>query len=152
MAAAGVGELPGAVLFACTLNSVRSPMASALLRHLSANRVYTRSAGVRPSETDPFAVAVMDEIGIDISGHAPVAISDLHDSSFDLIITLSPEAHHQALELTHSMAVEVEFWPTPDPTSAAGTREQILDAYRQCRDLLFARIKTRFALGAGASV
>jgi len=152
MAAAGVGELPGAVLFACTLNSVRSPMAAALLRHLSANRVYARSAGVRPSDTDPFAIAVMDEIGIDISGHVPVAISDLHDSSFDLIITLSPEAHHQALELTHSMAVEVEFWPTPDPTSAAGTREQILDAYRQCRDLLFERIKTRFALGAGASV
>lgn len=152
MAAFGASELPGAVLFACTLNSVRSPMASAILRHLSGNRVYAKSVGVRAAETDPFAIAVMDEIGIDISGHEPVAISDLHDTSFDLIVTLSPEAHHKALELTHQMSVEVEFWPTPDPTSVTGTREQILDAYRACRDQLFERIKTRFALGAGASV
>ncbi len=145
-------ELPGAVLFACTLNSVRSPMAAAILRHLSANQVYTISAGARRGETDAFAAAAMDEIGIDISGHVPIAISELHDTSFDLIITLSPEAHHQALELTRTLAVPVEFWPTPDPTATGGKREQILDAYRACRDQLFERIKTRFALGAGASV
>ena len=152
MAALGVGELPGAVLFACTLNSVRSPMAAAILRHLSANRIYAMSAGARAGDPDAFAIAAMDEIGIDISGHEPIAISQLHDTSFDLIITLSPEAHHQALEFTHAMSVDVEFWPTPDPTATGGKREQILDAYRACRDQLFDRIKTRFALGAGASV
>ncbi len=148
----GDREIPGAVLFTCTLNSVRSPMAAAILRHLSGHRVRARSAGVRCGETDPFAVSVMDEIGIDISDHAPAAISDLPDTHFDLIITLSPESHHKALQLTHSMAVEVEYWPTHDPTAARGAREQILDAYRACRDELFQRIKERFTLSAGADV
>jgi len=152
MSARAAEELPGAVLFACTLNSVRSPMASAILRHLSANQVYAKSAGARRGEPDAFAIAAMDEIGIDISRHVPVAISELHDTSFDLIITLSPEAHHQALELTRAMDVQVEFWPTADPTATGGKREQILEAYRACRDQLFDRIKTRFALSAGASV
>ena len=145
-------DLPGAVLFACTLNSVRSPMAAAILRYLSGGRIYTKSAGARRGGVDGFAVAVMDEIGIDISSHVPVAIADLHDTAFDLIITLSPEAHHQALELTGTSAVEVEFWPTPDPTATGGKRDQRLDAYRLCRDQLFERIKARFALGAGANV
>ncbi len=146
MAGAGGDELPGAVLFACTMNAVRSPMAAALLRHLTNYRVYIQSAGVHAEATDPFAISVMDEIGIDISAHEPIAIADLHDTSFDLIITLSPEAHHQALEFTRTMAVEVEYWPTMDPAIITGSREQILVAYRGCRDQLFERIKQRFAL------
>jgi protein-tyrosine-phosphatase len=102
------------------------------------------SAGVRTGETDPFVTAVMDEIGIDMSRHAPVAINDLHDSSFDLIITLTPEAHHQALELTRTMAVDVVYWPTLDPSFVTGNREQVLASYRACRDTLFANIKTFF--------
>lgn len=145
-------DLPRAVLFACNLNAVRSPMASALLRHLTGSRIYARSAGVRVGEPDLFAIAVMDEIGIDISNHEPVAISELHDNSFDLVITLTPEAHHQALELTRTMAVEVEYWPTQDPSLARGSREQILDSYRTCRDELIKRIKARFPLGDLASV
>ena len=143
--------LPGAVLFACSMNAIRSPMASALMRHLTAYKVYAKSAGVRLGETDPFAVLVMDEIGIDISAHEPVTLEALHDTSFDLIISLAPEAHHQALELTRTMAVEVEYWPTQDPSLASGSREQILDAYRACRDELFERIKARFAL-SGAPI
>ena len=92
--------LPSAVLFACTMNAVRSPMAAAILRHLAGNRVYIASAGVREGEHDPFVDAVMNEIAIDVSRHTPQVIADLHDTSFDLIVTLSPEAHHQALELT----------------------------------------------------
>jgi protein-tyrosine-phosphatase len=145
-------DLPGAVLFACSRNSVRSPMAAAILRHLGGNRVYVESAGVRPGETDPFAIAVMEELGIDMSRHKPVSLADLHDTSFDLIVTLAPEAHHQALELTRAQAIDVEYWPTPDPTAASGNREQILDAYRAVRDGLFAKIKARFPLAAAPSV
>jgi len=146
------GAFPGAVLFACSLNTVRSPMAAALMRHFFPGRVYVESAGVRPGETDAFAVAVMDELGIDISGHQPISIQDLYDTSFELIITLSPEAHHQALELTRTMAVDVEYWPTVDPTVTAGSREQILNAYREVRDGLATRIKERFSWRPGPSV
>jgi len=121
-------------------------MAAAILKHLAGNRIYVESAGVRAGEPDPFAIAVMDEIGIDMSRHMPVSIADLHDASFDLIVTLAPEAHHQALELAEGYAIDVEYWPTPDPTLAQGAREQILDAYRDLRDRLFVKIKERFPL------
>ena len=84
MGAAQRRELPGAVLFACTMNAVRSPMAAAILRHLAGRRVYVESAGVRTGEPDPFAIAVMAEIGIDMSRHSPHTIAELHDTSFDL--------------------------------------------------------------------
>ncbi|ODS02257.1 arsenate reductase [Methyloceanibacter marginalis] len=125
-------------------------MAAAILKHLAGRRIYVESAGVRPGEPDPFAIAVMEEMGIDMSRHKPVSVGDLHDLSFDLIVTLAPEAQHKALELAHGYAIDVEYWPTPDPTLASGSREQILDAYRDVRDRLFARIKQRFPLtGAG---
>ena len=147
-------ELPGAVLFACTLNAVRSPMAAAILRYLAGRRVYVQSAGVRAGESDPFVMAVMDEIGIDMSAHAPVTLAELGDTSFDLIITLSPEAHHQALEWTRTMAVDVEYWPTFDASMMLGhgSREQILDSYRAVRDRIFKRIKDRFGLEGGPTV
>ncbi len=150
----GATELPAAVLFACTMNVVRSPMAAAILGHLAGRRVYAVSAGVRAGETDPFVDAVMDEIGIDMSRHKPQTLADLNDTSFDLIVTLSPEAHHQALELTRTMAVDVEYWPTFDASLMVGTgnREQVLQAYRQVRDMLFMKIKKRFRLEGGPSV
>jgi protein-tyrosine-phosphatase len=151
---AGGNDLPGAVLFACTMNSVRSPMAAAILRHLAGRRVYVESAGVRAGGPDAFAQAVMDEIGIDITKHTPRTLRELHDTSFDLIVSLSPEAHHQALELTRTMAVDVEYWPTFDATLMVGqgSREQTLQAYRTVRDQLFKRIKQRFALEGGPTV
>lgn len=143
------GDLPG-VLFAFACNAVRSPMAAALLRRLAGRRIYVESAGVRPGEPDPFAIAAMDEIGTDISDHVPRGLDDLHDLSFDRIITLSPEAQHKALALAHGYAIEVDYWPAPDPTLATGAREQILGAYRDVRDRLFAKITAEFApLGAG---
>ena len=148
----GNADLPGAVLFACSRNAVRSPMAAAILKHLAGSRVHVGSAGVRPGEPDPFAVAVMEELGIDMSKHKPVPLADVHDTSFDLIVTLSPEAHHKALALAGSFAIDVEYWPTPDPTMTSGNREQILAAYRAVRDGLFAKIKARFKLGGGPSV
>jgi protein-tyrosine-phosphatase len=151
---AGSGDLPAAVLFACTMNAVRSPMAAAILRHLAGRRIYVESAGVRRGELDPFVDVVMNEIGIDVSRHNPRTISELDDTSFDLIITLSPEAHHQALELTRTMAVEVEYWPTLDPTVmiGSGNRERMLQAYRDVRDSLFRKIKQHFRLEGGPTV
>jgi protein-tyrosine-phosphatase len=144
---------PQAVLFACGLNAVRSPMAAALARRMLGPTLYVASAGVRKGELDAFAVAAMEEIGIDISAHKPITLEELEDwegLNVDLIVTLSPEAHHRALELTRAAAVEVEYWPTPDPTAAEGSREQRLAAYREVRELLTERIRNRFAPpGAG---
>jgi protein-tyrosine-phosphatase len=139
---------PHAVLFVCGLNAIRSPMAAALFRHFFGRSAYVGSAGVRRGELDPFAVAVMEEIGLDIQSHRPITIEELDELeglNFDVIVTLSPEAHHQALELTRRLPVEVEYWPTPDPSVVSGSRQQQLDAYRAVRDQLLERIKTRFA-------
>ena len=138
-------ELPGAVLFACTLNVVRSPMAAALMRHLYGRFVFIDSVGVRAGESDPFAAEVMDEIGIALAGHKPRRFEDLEDAAFDLIVTLSPEAHHKAMEMTRNMAVDVEYWPTIDATAIEGSRAQRLDAYRCVRDELQRHIGQRFA-------
>jgi protein-tyrosine-phosphatase len=139
---------PLAVLFACGLNSVRSPMAAGLFSQIFGRAIYVGSAGVRKGEIDPFAVAVMDEIGVDISRHKPVTFEDVDEwegLNFDLIVTLAPEAHHRALELTRTSAVDVEYWPTADPSATEGNRAQRLDAYREVRDQLLARIQQRFA-------
>lgn len=114
------------------------------MRHLYGRWVFVESIGVRQGELDPFAVSVMDEIGIDISQHSPKPFEELMDTSFDIIVTLTPQAHHKALDLTSSFAVEVEHWPTFDPTATTGSREQIMDAYRQMRDDLQRRIAARF--------
>lgn len=140
---------PQAVLFACGMNSVRSPMAAALFRHLFGRTAYVGSAGVRKGELDPFAVAAMEEIGLDIAKHRPMTFEELEDwegLNFDLIITLAPEAHHKALDLTRTLAAEVEYWPTPDPTVTEGSREQRLDSYRDVRDQLMRHIKERFGI------
>jgi protein-tyrosine-phosphatase len=135
---------PQSVLFACTFNAIRSPMAEALARHFFGRDIYFASAGVRAGEPDPFAVATMDELGIDLEKHRPKTFEDLEDSSFDLIITLSPEAHHKALEFTRTLAVDVIYWPTLDPTAVQGSRETILAAYRGVREALQKRIKDAF--------
>ena len=145
---------PQAVLFACGLNSVRSPMAESLLQQMFPQALYVKSAGVRKGELDPFAVAVMAELGQDISGHKPMTFEELEDwegLNFDLIITLSPEAHHKALELTRTLAADVEYWPTPDPTGTEGNREQKLQAYREVCDGLLMRIRRRFSKVGAAS-
>jgi protein-tyrosine-phosphatase len=136
--------LPQSVLFACTLNAVRSPMAEALLRRLHGRRIYVQSVGIRVADIDPFAQIVMAEIGIDLSHHQAKTFAELDNDSFDLIVTLSPEAHHRALELTRVMACEVEYWPTLDATSIEGSRSAKLEAYRSVRDALARRVKDRF--------
>ncbi|HEY3920052.1 MAG TPA: arsenate reductase ArsC [Stellaceae bacterium] len=139
-----MSRLPGSVLFACTLNSIRSPMAAALMRRLHGRRVFVDSIGVRTAPIDPFAVAVMAEVGIDLANHQPKSFDELEDTSFDLVVSLSPDAQHCAVELTRSAACEVEFWPVLDPTGMEGNREETLATYRMVRDQLQKRIMERF--------
>ncbi len=138
--------LPGSILFLCGMNSIRSPMAEFLARKQLPNGVFIASAGVRPGSRDPFVDEVLAEIGLSLGDREPRELDALDDSYFDLVITLAPEAHHAALELTRSEAVDVEYWPTADPTTAMGTRNQILDAYRDVRNRLELQIKKRFAI------
>lgn len=136
---------PSAVLFACTMNAVRSPMAEALLKAVVGTRIYVDSCGVRHGDLDPFVIEVMGELDIDMGRHRPKTFDMLEDGFFDLIISLSPEAQHRAIEMTRTMACDIEYWPTLDATGAEGNREARLDAYRAVRDSLAERIRTRFA-------
>src|SRR6201996_9590452 len=154
MAPPSRAHAPQAVLFACGLNSVRSPMAESLLQRMFPQGLYVRSAGVKKGELDPFAVAVMAELGQDIPTHKPVTFEELEDwegLNFDLIITLAPEAHHRALELTRTLAADVEYWPTVAPPTTHGSREQKLAAYREVCDTLLMRIRKRFSKVGAAS-
>lgn len=144
---------PAAVLFMCSMNTVRSPMAASMLRYVAGKSLYVASAGVRKGEADGFTIAAMDELGLDIAKHRAQTVEELEDFegfNFDLLVSLSPEAHHKALEFTRTLAVDVEYWPTFDPSTQQGSREQILDAYRTVRDQLLARIRKRFALAPAA--
>jgi protein-tyrosine-phosphatase len=138
--------IPNAILFMCGQNSIRSPMAEAIAKSLLQPDIYIQSAGVRSGEPDPFVDAVLEEIGLSLSHnrpHRPRTLEEIEDNFFDLIVTLAPEAHHVALELTRSSPVDVVYWPTMDPTVVTGTREQRLDAYRQVRDHLWKLIDKR---------
>ncbi len=147
-----MSDLPGAVLFCCTSNSIRSPMAEGLLKHLLGRRIFVDSVGVRSRPIDGFVVAVMDELGIDMSKHRPKTFDGLEDTSFDLIVSLSPEAQHKAVDMTRAMACDVEYWPTLDPSVVEGNREARLEAYRQVRDTLLRRIRERFPAAGAPSV
>ncbi len=137
-------ELPGSILFACSHNAIRSPVAAALMRFLHGKRVYVDSVGLRVQPVDLFAIAALDEIGIDIASHQPKTFDDLEDDFFDLVISLSPEAQHRAVEMTRTSSCEIEFWPTMDPSIITGNRDMRMTAYRALRDELFERIRTRF--------
>lgn len=140
-------ELPGAVLFACNFNRVRSPMAERLMKLAFGSRIFVDSCGLRRDEEagpDPFAAAVMDEVGLSLDDHQPKTFDELDDDAFDLVISLTPEAQHRAVELARRRAIALEYWPTLDPTLVMGSRDVVLGAYRQVRDTLAARIRERF--------
>lgn len=137
---------PGAILFMCGQNVIRSPMAEAIARQALPSGTWIASAGVKKGERDPFVDVVLDEIGLSLGRRQPQTLEDMADDFFDLVVTLTPEAHHTALELTRSSAVEVEYWPMPDPTVETGSREQRLSAYRDVRDRLTKLIRDRLVL------
>ena len=137
--------LPGAVLFACNLNQVRSPIAAALMKQAFGDRVFVDSCGIVPrGEVDPFVTAVLSEIGWDNGRHDAQAFDDLEDGSFDMVVCLTPEALARAEAMARGRAMDVEYWPTDDPTTEGGSREQRLEAYRAVREALRRRILARF--------
>jgi protein-tyrosine-phosphatase len=140
-----VKTAPRSILFACTLNAVRSPMAEGLARDLLGTTIYVDSAGLDTQSVDPMAVEVMAELGIDITHHNTQSFDDLEIDAFDLIVALSPEAYLTAKELTKAVSVDVVLWPTDDPTDVGDTRQQRLDAYRAVRDGIRRRIVKAFA-------
>ncbi|MFG1412950.1 MAG: low molecular weight phosphatase family protein [Pseudomonadota bacterium] len=149
-AAASRSARPQSVLFICGQNVVRSVMASAWAKHLFGKSLYVGSAGVIAGEADPFVTAVMEEVGLDVRRHRPKSVEELEELEglgFDLAISLSPDAHHRALEITRTNALGVEYWPTADPTLEAGNREQRLEAYRTVRDELERHVRARFRQG-----
>jgi protein-tyrosine-phosphatase len=139
-------ELPDAVLFACTRNGARSPMAAALMAHLYGKFIHIESVGVYHGALDPFAVEVMAELGLDIAGHRGRTFEELGEPHYDLVISFTPEAHHKAMELTRRMAIATEYWPTLDPSAFEGSREQRLLVYRQVRDEIARRLRARFSV------
>ncbi len=143
-----MSELPDAVLFSCNYNRVRSPMAEGLFKRFYGTRAFVDSCGLKPDPAgegiDPFVVAVMDELGLDVSDHQPKTFAQLEDDSFDVVVSLTPEAQHRAVELSRDRSVEIEYWPTHDPTLVDGSREARLEAYREVRDALAEQIKRRF--------
>lgn len=138
-------DLLSSVLFACTWNSVRSPMAEGIMKSLVGTNVFVDSVGVRKGQLDVFVIAVLDEVGIDMNNHRPKTFEELEDDSFDLVISLSPEAQHKAVEMTRTSHCEVEFWHTMDPSIIDGSRETRLDAYRTVRDELSEKLRQRFS-------
>jgi len=140
------GAEPRSVLFLCGQNSIRSPLAEALAKRMLPKSIFIASAGVRSGPRDPFVDAVLAEKNLALENWLPRRLEELEDTYFDLIVTLAPEAHHTALELTRTMPVEVEYWPTLDPSAVEGTREQIMAAYRDVRDALAEQIAKRFGL------
>lgn len=135
---------PASVLFVCTMNAVRSPMAAALLRRLKGRTIYVKSAGARAGDQDPLAIEVMAEIGVKLGGHRPRRLEDLQDGCFDLVVALTSEARARALAWGRSAAAQIEYWRTEDPTLIEGTPDQRRAAYRAVRDALERRIAERF--------
>jgi protein-tyrosine-phosphatase len=122
-------------------------MAAGLMRRLFGAGVFVDSCGLRPDssrEPDPFVVAAMDEVGVDLTCHHAKTFDDLEDGSFDVVISLTPEAHHRATEMARRRAVDILYWPTPDPTWVSGSRGLVMDAYRDLRERLEGRILERF--------
>ncbi len=150
---AGRARFPGAVLFACNFNRVRSPMGEALLKRVLGDRIFVDSCGLKLDPTqesvsvDPFVEVVMAELSCDLSDHRPKTFDQLQDDSFDLVISLTPESQHRAVEMTRGRSAVIEYWPTFDPTLSEGSREARLAAYRGVRDALAARIAERFGEG-----
>ncbi|MBX8799732.1 low molecular weight phosphatase family protein [Ochrobactrum sp. MR28] len=135
---------PDSILFVCGMNAIRSPMAEILTRSLLNGKTYVASAGVTRGERDMFVDAVLEEEGLSLNERQPVGLEELNDGYFDLIITLTPQAHHVVLERMRSFAANVEYWPMPDPTLVTGSRDQRLAAYRDVRDRLKQKITERF--------
>ncbi len=142
--------LPQSVLFCCDHNAVRSPMAEGIMKKFYGSECYIQSVGVRNDmEIDGFAIAVCQEIDVELSRHRSRSFDEMEQwgddlSSFDLVIALSPASQRRALELTRFFHLDVEYWPILDPTGLGEGREAKLESYRQTRDQIIGRLTARW--------
>jgi len=127
------------VLFLCTGNSCRSQMAEGLLRHLAGDRFEAASAGTHPAGLNPGAVAVMQEIGIDISSHRSKRVDEYRDARFDYVITVCDRAK-EACPLFPAASSQLH-WSFEDPAGAVGTIEERQRVFRRVRDEIAERIR-----------
>lgn len=108
--------------------------------------MYVQSAGVhKGTKSDIFVTTIMEEVGLDVSHHQPRSLKELDEGGFDLIIALNEEAYQFAKKETRTESVDIEFWPTYDATVTMGSRDRKLEAYREVRTQLEAKLKDRFA-------
>ncbi|MBN9888508.1 low molecular weight phosphatase family protein [Salipiger abyssi] len=145
-----MADLPQSVLFCCDHNAVRSPMAEGIMKKLYGFDTYVQSVGVvNDLDVDGFAISVCREIGVELEKHRARSFEELEEmgealSGFDLIVAMSPASQRAALDLTRFYHLTVEYWPIMDPTGLGETREMKLNAYRQTRDQILDRIKSRW--------
>ena len=126
----------GAILFACNINAVRSAMAEAMIKATYPGKIFADSCGVSPGNPDGFAIAVMEEIGINMNTHQPKSFDDLDSAFYDVIVSFSPEAHEAAVALTRSIDCETLYWPVDNLANLTGPRDERLRAYRHVRDII----------------
>lgn len=144
------GKLPHSVLFCCDHNAIRSPMAEGLMKKLYGTECYVQSAGVHNDmEVDGFAVAVCQEVGVELGRHRTRSFDEMEQwgddlSAFDLVIALTPASQRKALELTRFHHLDIEYWPIMDPSGLAESRDSRLALYRQVRDQIKDRMIDRF--------
>ena len=154
-ASGGVGDtdhqpLPQSVLFCCDHNAVRSPMAEGIMKKFYGTKCYIQSVGVKNDlEIDGFAIATCAEMDVALERHRSRSFDEMEQwgddlSSFDLVLALSPASQRRALDLTEFYHLDVEYWPILDPTGIGEGREAKLQAYRDSRDMIVARLIARF--------
>jgi protein-tyrosine-phosphatase len=142
--------LPQSVLFCCDHNAVRSPMAEGIMKKFYGQGTYVQSVGVKNDmEIDGFAIAVCQELEVELSRHRSRSFDEMEQwgddlSSFDLIVALSPASQRRALELTRFYHLDVEYWPILDPTGLGETRAAKLASYRSARDQIITRLTERW--------
>jgi arsenate reductase len=126
------------ILFLCVANSARSQMAEGLARDLLGSRVEVLSAGSRPATVNPFAIAAMAEVGIDISGHRSKPVDDIDVSALDLVVTLCAEEVCPVLP----GRVRRLHWPIADPaTKEPLAEDEMRVRFRAARDQIKARLE-----------
>ena len=123
------------VLFLCTGNSCRSQMAEGLCRKLHSESIEPYSAGIVKHGLNPFAVKVMQEIGIDISNHFSKTVEDIEESNFDYVVTVCDNAHETCPYFPAKTAVvHKSFDDPPKLAKNEATEEEALSHYRRVRD------------------
>jgi len=127
------------VMFLCTGNSCRSQMAEGFARAYGAGRFKVYSAGLMPAGVNPYAIRVMAEAGIDISGQRSKAIDSKLLEKMDMVVTLC--GHADALCPQTPAYVKRLHWPTEDPVGTRGTDEEIMAAFRKARDEIAGKVR-----------